>query len=90
MDDDDDDDGDKKEEQIDMRISTRYVTRYVIIAYLRDKFCPGYSPFPGYNALTLGIWFPAFRHNVDHIFTGRDVQEEWSVCHSVQASLFVY
>ena len=88
---DDDDDDDEKEEQIDMRISTRHVvTRYVITAYLLDKFCLGYSPFPGYDALTLGNWSPAFRRNVDLIFKGRDVQEEWSVYHSVQASLFVY
>ena len=85
---DDDDDEDEKEEQIDMRINTRHVvTQYVITTYLRGKFCPRYSPFPGYDALKLGNWFPAFRHNVDLIFKVRDVQEEWSVCMSFRSGL---
>jgi hypothetical protein len=55
----DDDDDDEKEQHNDMHITTIHVvTQYVITINLYDKSCLGYSLFPGFEALTLGNWFP--------------------------------
>ena len=39
--------------------------------------------------MTLGNWFLVFLRNVDLIFKGGDVQEEWSVCMSFRVGLSV-
>jgi hypothetical protein len=71
-DDDDNDNDDEKQEQNNMRITTRHVvTQYVITTDLHYTSCLGYSLFLGYDALTLGNWFPTFQHNVDLFFKVR-------------------